>query len=159
MKNKGLFSNDTESVRGGGRRGRGGRGRGGRGRGGRGRRRGRGRGRGKCVDESSPHQWEERNWRQQCGSISGIADSCPINYKEILSDLQSSSNAKDKELMGVLESIKEKSVLFGQADDPFKFSADEMALLLPDVSLDSDESKAMLSILGKSDGSNSDEVI
>ena len=58
----------------------------GRGRGGRGRGRGwRGRGRGKPLE---PHDWNDRDWRTQCGSVKGIADSCPINYKEILGDLQ-----------------------------------------------------------------------
>ena len=56
---------------------------GGRGRGqGRGRGRGRGRGQGKMIEEG-PHDWEAPDWRMQCNSISGLADSCPMNYKEI----------------------------------------------------------------------------
>ena len=105
-----------------------------------------------------PHDWNDRDWRTQCGSVEGIADSCPINYKEILGDLQTSEHAKDKELMAILDSIKQKSVLFGDAEDPFRMTEDEMSLLLPDVLLDSDEKRAMISILGsKSDGSNNSD--
>ena len=103
--------------------------------------------------EEGPHDWEAPDWRMQCNSIAGIADSCPMNYKEIIHDLQASDQAKDKELMGILDQIKEHSVLFGQADVPFNFSQDEMAMLLPDVTLDSDEKRAMVSLLrGGSDG-------
>ena len=85
-----------------------------------------------------------------------------MNYKEIIHDLQASNQAKDKELMGILDQIKECSVLFGQADDPVNFSSDEMAMLLPDVALNSDEKCAMISLLhpGSDGGSyvNSDEL-
>ena len=97
--------------------------------------------------EEGPHEWEAPDWRMRCNSFSGIADSCPMNYKEIIHDLQGSDQAKDKELMGILDQIKERSVLFGQADDPFNFSSDEMAMLLPDVALNSDEKHAMISML------------
>ena len=64
--------------------------------------------------------------------------------------------------MGILDQIKECSILFGQADDPFNFSSDKMAMLLPDVALDSDEKRAMISLLcpGSDGGScvNSDEL-
>ena len=85
-----------------------------------------------------------------------------MNYKEIIHDLQASDQAKDKELMRILDQIKERSILFGQADDPFNFSSDEMAMLLPDVALDSDEKCVMISLLhpGNDGGSyvNSDEL-
>ena len=105
-----------------------------------------------------PHDWNDKDWRTQCGSVEGIADSCSINYKEILGDLQTSEHAKDKELMAILDSIKQKSVLFGDAEVPFRMTEDEMSLLLPDVLLDSDEKRAMISILGsKIDGSNNSD--
>ena len=112
--------------------------------------------------KEGPHDWEAPDPRMRCNSLSGIADSCPINYKEIIHDLQAPDQAKDKELIGILDQIKECSILFGQVDDPFNFSSDEMAMLLPDVALDSDEKHAMISLLhpGSDGGSyvNSDKL-
>ena len=71
--------------------------------------------------EEGPHEWEAPDWRMRCNSFSGIVDSCPMNYKEIIHDLQGSDQAKDKELMGILDQIKECSILFGQADDHLTF--------------------------------------
>ena len=70
-------------------------------------------------------------------SFQGVANSYPVNYKEVVEDLKASDDSKDQELIGILDSIKEKSALFGEAEDLFKMAQDEF--FMPDISLSSAE--------------------
>ena len=75
-----------------------------------------------------------------------------MNYKEVVEDLKASDDRKDQELIGILDSIKEKSSLFGEAEDPFKMAQEDF--FMPDISLSSAEKRAVNSILREaSDGS------
>ena len=69
--------------------------------------------------------------------------------------MEESDLSKDKEMMSILEDIKAKSLFFGDSDS-FQMSDSDLASLIPDVDL-TDESKAMLTLLGKSSSNNNDD--
>ena len=101
------------------------------------------------------HEWELANWRVRSHSVQGIANSVPMDYRQVINQMEESDLSKDKEMMSILEDIKAKSLFFGDSDG-FQMSDSDLASLIPDVDL-SDEPKAMLTLLGKSSSNNSDD--
>ena len=125
---------------------------------GRGRGRARARARGQARYDSyisPPHNWEQPNWRVRSHSVQGIVNLAPMDYQQVINQMEESDLSKDKEMMSILEDIKAKSLFFGDSDG-FQMSDTDLASLIPDVDL-SDESKAMLTLLGKSVSNNSDD--
>ena len=72
----------------------------------------------------------------------------------MIQELEDSDLSKDKEMMNILDDIRQKSLFFGGRDG-YDMSDSDLAAKLPDVEM-SDESKAALNMLGKS-SSMSDE--
>ena len=127
-----------------------------------GRGRGRGRGRARAKGQarydsymSPPHDWEQPDWRVRSHSVQGIANLAPMDYQQVINQMEESDLSKDKEMMSILEDIKAKSLFFGDSEG-FEMSDTNLASLIPDVDL-SDESKAMLTLLGKSSNNKSDD--
>ena len=104
---------------------------------------------------SPPHDWEQPDWRVRSHSVQGIVNSAPMDYQQVINQMEESDLSKDKEMMSILEDIKAKSLFFGDSDG-FQMSDTNLASLIPDVDF-SDESKVMLTLLGKSSSNKSDD--
>ena len=103
---------------------------------------GRGRGRQEKYQSyvSPPHNWETSDWRSTCHSIEGITNSAPMDYRQVIQELEDSDLSKDKEMMNTLDDIKQKSLFFGGSDG-YDMSDSDLAAMIPDVEM-SDKSKS-----------------
>ena len=77
---------------------------------------------------SPPHDWETEDWRKTSHSIQGIANSAPMDYRQVIKELEESDLSKDQEMLGILDDIKQKSLFFGYSDG-FEMSDTDLALI------------------------------
>ena len=77
-----------------------------------------------------------------------------MDYRQVIQELEDSDLSKAKEMISILDDIKQKSLFFGGSDG-FDMSDSDGAAMIPDVDM-SDESKVAINMLGKS-SSMSDE--
>ena len=87
--------------------------------------------------------------------MQGIANSSPMDYKQVIRDFEVSDLSKGKEMIQILDDIKQKSLFFGDSDDGFYFLDTDITALIPDIDL-SDESKELICALARS-SSHSDD--